>query len=138
MNAVVGNAVLQTTIHLGALQRSNMAQIDTPKPTKNKSLFWRSRNEARRPCSPPWGIGVSLRPPPRLLLYMLIIYQSEGGGTPNGVMKLPGRVMAGGVVPAGGFFLFSFTFFFCAAASDPPATHPASSASIQMIITRQS
>ena len=24
------------------------------------------------------------------------------GGTPNGVMKLPGRVMAGGVVPAGG------------------------------------
>ena len=35
------------------------------------------------------------------------------GGTPNGVMKLPGRVMAGGVVPAGVFFCF----FVCVAAS---------------------
>ena len=37
------------------------------------------------------------------------IYQSEGG-TPNGVMKLPGRVMAGGVVPAGFVFLGCFRF----------------------------
>ena len=53
------------------------------------------------------------------------------GGNPNGVMKLPGRVMAGGVVLAGGFLFFCSP---CAAASgpqpdprptrDPPATHP--------------
>ena len=30
-----------------------------------------------------------------------VLHQSDGGA--NGVMKLPGRVMAGGVVPAGGF-----------------------------------
>ena len=76
------------------------------------------------------------------------------GGTPNGVMKVPGRVMAGGVVPGEWCrpevfgFSFQLLFFFCAAASgpqldprptrDPPVTHPASSASIQMIITRPS
>ena len=58
-------------------------------------------------------------------------YQSEGGGTPNGVMKLPGRVMAGGVVPAGGFcFWFCFLVFGAptrpgpSRTRDPPATHP--------------
>ena len=52
-------------------------------------------------------------------------YQSEGG-TPNGVMKLPGRVMAGGVVPAGGFcYLFFFSASPCPGTTqtrDPPAT----------------
>ena len=73
--------------------------------------------------------------------------QSEGGD-PNGVMKLPGRVMAGGVVPAGGFrFLFFVRRRVRAPTGpvthprptrDPSVTHPASSASIQMIITRPS
>ena len=50
------------------------------------------------------------------------------GGTPNGVMKLPGRVMAGGVVPARGFFsLLYFVFFFLrrrVRATAGTATHP--------------
>ena len=38
-------------------------------------------------------------------IYIYIyIYIRVRVGTPSGVMKLPGRVMAGGVVPAGGFF----------------------------------
>ena len=55
--------------------------------------------------------------------------QSEGG-TPNGVMKLPGRVMAGGVVPAGGFWFSGLVFFSApprpgpSRTHDPPATSP--------------
>ena len=58
-----------------------------------------------------------------------IMIRVRVGGTPNGVMKLPGRVMAGGVVPAGGFCFF-FLFLFApprpgpSRTRDPPATHP--------------
>lgn len=42
-----------------------------------------------------------------LYFFIMYIYQSERG-TPNGVMKFPERVMAGGVVPAGSFRFFVF------------------------------
>ena len=50
-----------------------------------------------------------------------LLNQSEGG-TPKGVMKLPGRVMAGGVVPAGDFFRFFLRRR--VQALPRPATHP--------------
>ena len=38
-----------------------------------------------------------------IYIYIYTFGQSEGGGTPNGVMKLPRRVMAGRAELAGGF-----------------------------------
>ena len=58
--------------------------------------------------------------------FLLVVYKSEGG-TPNGVMKLPGRVMAGGVVPAGGFWFLLFSApprVGLSRTRGPPATHP--------------
>ena len=50
----------------------------------------------------------------------IYIYQSEGG-TPNGVMKLPGRVMARGVVPAR--IVCSSFFVLRHRVRERPATH---------------